>query len=91
MPTTMKNPKVQPRKKGKQVQRVNAARPVLTPEDVKASARAYADRVHRSAPKKGLTPRPWIVLYIERWRHLSGLKRNVPGPVGEYRHAGPVA
>lgn len=54
--------------------------PVLTPEEVKVRARTYADKA-ANAKKEGMTPRPWIVLYVQRWRYLSGLKaQSVPGP-----------
>ena len=70
MPTTTK-------KRGRPAR---SSMPMLTPEQVKESARAYADRAHR-AKKEGMTVRPWVVLYIQRWRYLSGLKaQSVPGP-----------
>lgn len=59
------------------------AREALTPEQIKDRARAYADRAHRASnQREGMTVRPWITLYIRRWRYLSGLKADsAPGPV----------
>ncbi len=50
-----------------------------TPEQVKAEARAYADRTHRKAGDR--EPVSWTTLYIRAWRRLSGLPRTTPGPV----------
>jgi hypothetical protein len=55
----------------------------LTPEQVKAEARKFADRTVRRARKGDAYPSDlWVTSYIRRWRQLSGLKaRSVAGPV----------
>ena len=70
MPRTTTDPNVRDPKHNTPVK----ASPVLTPEDIKANARATA----RRAQKKG---EDFTTAYIRAWRRLSGLKRTPVGPV----------